>query len=656
MIVTKFVKVPVNSKTKKYYLDLGYIDVDGFFFINVDHLTKSSHSLVESICDYCYSVREISYKEYNRNISFNNKFSCSNKCGSLKKKELSILRYGVDSPSKLDHIKDKSKKTNLERYGCEEYMKTDDFKEKSTNSKLKRYGRSNLMSLDDIKDRIKKTNLEKYGVENVFQSDEIKFKIRKSNLEKYGYEYYCSTQEYRDKYINTNLDRYGVDHPMKLDLFFEKVKKTNFDKYGSYYMSTSDFKDRSRKTNLEKYGVEYPTMSELVKEKIRLTNLLNLGVEYPMMSEIVRDKSKKTNLKKYGREYVSQSEKIRKKYMNCMDEGYMEYDPISKNSIYRCNVGHKFQIKSDNYLSRLHAGLKICTVCNPIGDSTSIMEKELFEFIGSIYSGEIVQSYRDDLEIDIYLPGIGLGFEFNGLYWHSERYKDRKYHLNKTNHFKERGIRIIHIWEDDWIYRGEIVKSQIIHLIGKSNRILARKCEIFEIDASMANKFLDENHIQGSVVSVINLALIYEDKIVCVMSFNNLEGRKRMSENEWCLSRYCNLLGSSVVGGASKCLSYFLKKYSPTRIVSYSDKNWSIGSMYPIIGFSFISDSQPDYKYLYEGIRVNKSRFRKSEIKRKFNCDISNISNISESEFLFSKGIYKIFDCGKTKFEWVYKK
>jgi hypothetical protein len=47
---------------------------------------------------------------------------------------------------------------------------------------------------------------------------------------------------------------------------------------------------------------------------------------------------------------------------------------------------------------------------------------------------------------------LKLGFEFNGLYWHSNKFKEKNYHLNKTDWFKEKGI-YAYIWEDDWILR-----------------------------------------------------------------------------------------------------------------------------------------------------------------------------------------------------------
>ena len=89
-----------------------------------------------------------------------------------------------------------------------------------------------------------------------------------------------------------------------------------------------------------------------------------------------------------------------------------------------------------------------------MNSTSSFKEKELYDFIKLIYSGEIITSYRSGLEIDIYLPELKIGFEFNGLYWHSELFKDKNYHLDKTKYFKENGIRIIHVcayrdWETD---------------------------------------------------------------------------------------------------------------------------------------------------------------------------------------------------------------
>jgi hypothetical protein len=241
------------------------------------------------------------------------------------------------------------------------------------------------------------------------------------------------------------------------------------------------------------------------------------------------------------------------------------------------------------------------------------------------------------LEIDIYLPKINLGIEFNGLYYHSNKFKDKNYHLNKTKYFEERGIRIIHIWEDDWNYKKNIIMSQIKNWLNSTdNKIFARKCEVKEIkDSKIVSKFLNDNHIQGQVASSLKLGLYFKDELVSLMTFDHYEGRKKMLQNNWNINRFCNKLNYNIIGGASKLFKYFTKNYDVEKVISYSDKDWSLGELYKTLGFVKKSDSNPDYKYIIEGKRYHKSKFRKSK------------TGISESEL----EIIKIYDCGKIKWE-----
>ena len=129
------------------------------------------------------------------------------------------------------------------------------------------------------------------------------------------------------------------------------------------------------------------------------------------------------------------------------------------------------------------------------------------------------------------------------------------------------------------------------------------------------------------------------------MTFNRLEGRFKMNKDEWNLSRFCSKLNTNVVGGASKLLNYFQKKYEAKRIISYADKDWSNGYLYEKLGFKNIKESRPDYKYIIDNRRVNKSRYRKSRLNTK----------LSESQEMKFRNIQKIWDCGKIKFELKYK-
>lgn len=65
-----------------------------------------------------------------------------------------------------------------------------------------------------------------------------------------------------------------------------------------------------------------------------------------------------------------------------------------------------------------------CLICKPYIRGTSIMEKEIYDYIKSILtdSFEIQTKVRGIIsgELDIFIPAKNVAIEFNGIYWHSE--------------------------------------------------------------------------------------------------------------------------------------------------------------------------------------------------------------------------------------------
>ena len=111
---------------------------------------------------------------------------------------------------------------------------------------------------------------------------------------------------------------------------------------------------------------------------------------------------------------------------------------------------------------------------------TSISEKEISDFIKSICNYEILENDRNIIspkELDIYIPQKNLAIEFDGLYFHSTKFgKDSDYHLGKTLACEEKGIRLIHIFEDEWLFKRQIVESIIKSALGiYKQKIFARK-------------------------------------------------------------------------------------------------------------------------------------------------------------------------------------
>ncbi len=454
-----------------------------------------------------------------------------------------------------------------------------------------------------------------------------------------GYKEYCSNKcssnnkKVKAKLKDTLLKKYNIDHYSRTNDFKQKVKQTSLEKYGvDNYSKTNEYLEKSKKTYLEKYGVDNYTKTDEYLEKTINTNIKKYG-------ESSHTKTDKYKSERRGKSIFKTEEYRLENFEIAKNPYYIKYLD-DKESLFNCDLGneHSFTINTDNYYGRIYNENPICTVCYPIELNSSIKEIELQEFIKKNYSDKLIFNYKDKYEIDIYLPNLKIGFEFNGIWRHSNKYKHKYYHLDKTNYFKERGIRIIHIWEDDWLYKKEIIKSQILSFINKlAHKIWARKCSIKEVSIKEAKEFLNKNHLQGFVKSNIKLGLYYEQELVSIMSFDKYEGRKKMLELDWNLNRFCVKNYISIAGSASKLLKYFIKFYNPNRIVSYADKDWSEGKLYRKIGFDELYSTTPDYKYLINGIRSHKSKFRKLES-------------------LVMKDTAKIYDCGKIKFELkVYK-
>ena len=273
-------------------------------------------------------------------------------------------------------------------------------------------------------------------------------------------------------------------------------------------------------------------------------------------------------------------------------------------------------------------------------------ENTLYEYIKSIYDGNIIQSNRSILsgkELDIYLPDYKIAIEYNGLYSHQHRpsetkeclIKGKSYHLQKTLDCAKQGIHLLQFYSDEWLLKEDIVKSVISSKLNLNQKIFARKCEKIILETHQKNNFLNDNHIQGEDKSKIKLGLLYEDDLVCVMTFC----KSRFNKNyKWELSRFSNKMGINVIGGFSKLLKWFRKDYDGN-IVSYADRRYSNGNVYLKNGFENIRVNSPSYYYIDKNCnkRYNRMMFQKKIIGA-YDC--------TEYEKAREMGYNKIYDCG----------
>jgi very-short-patch-repair endonuclease len=339
-------------------------------------------------------------------------------------------------------------------------------------------------------------------------------------------------------------------------------------------------------------------------------------------------------------EYIKQAKQI---HGDKYDYSNVDYTHSENKITIVCPIHGEFEKHPTNHTHKKQG----CPKCS----SQYSQQEEFVENFLKRYNINYIHNDRSTIspfELDFFCPDQKIAIEVNGIYWHSEfNGKDKNYHLNKTKLCQDKGIKLIQIFEDEFIQKAEIVKSRLRSLFGLTQyRIYARSCEIREIDSKLKNKFLKKYHIQGECKSKIKLGLFYKNRLVAVMTF----GQNRFSkEKQWELIRYATISNFRILGGAGKLLKYFKTIYNPIYIKTYADLRWSEGNMYKKLGFNHIHNSAPNYFYFKKSLeRLSRVQFQKHKLKHKL--EIFN-SSLSEWENMQINGYDRIFDCGNMVFE-----
>ncbi len=462
---------------------------------------------------------------------------------------------------------------------------------------------------------------------------EYKEKRRQTLLKRFGVAAPGAIPGIQEKIKTSNLAKYGVTHPSKLKKVQVQRVADNMARWGvPHYTQTEDFKHKSKATNIKKYGVEYAMQSKEVQDLYKCKLLEYYGVDNLFKSEEIKTRIKTTNLKKYGAENPAQNKKIHDKIIATNIIRYGFPNPTQNREIY---------LKALETLQARYGKTSLFSFCGKT-------QKEINIWLNSLgFDFKPDRKLLNGFELDMYDQDARFAVEYCGLYWHSEaapKPKNNKYHYNKYKLCKEAGVRLITIFEDEWLYRNSQVRSFLTSALGKNtNKLMARKCQVVLIDNVEAKKHIDLWHIQGATNTIkVAAALVYNNEIVAIMSF----GRHPRDNNVTVLDRLCFKPNTSIAGGASKLFQFLLEESKLEKISSWSDNRWSYGNIYSNLNFKLVKELKPDYSYYDKtrNIRVSKQ----SQKKDNTGCPAS----MTESTWCRNHDLYRIWDCGKIRWEY----
>lgn len=535
--------------------------------------------------------------------------ACSEKCRQLRIERTCMEKYGYKCSVNSEYGRKKGEETCIRKYGVPRYSMTDDFKSK-----------------------FKQIMLSKYGVEHPLQNNEIKSRFLATNIIRYGGKSPQCSEYVREKSINTFQKRYrgiGFASPDTS----KKIKETTIDKFGCYPAAKSDeVKQRIAKTFIEKYGSPSWASSKFASEH-KISNPDNVENYLKF-----KDDPKKFILENF----------IDKPTVNEICEITGVTDTTVYDILIEKDIRHLADFKSSN------------------------IEKHIYKFLLNFFSPEQIKRNSrkviSPLEVDFYIPDKKLAIECNPTITHNSSFSDpwgqeRKapnYHKLKSDMCQAKGIFLFHIFGYEWANRREIILSMLQNLIGATSyKEYARNTSIRSVSSSEACSFLQNNHRQGATNASINLGLYNkQNELVSLMCFNKI--RKNIgrtcndSENTYELSRFCNKINMSIVGGASKLLSWFTRNVQFDKIVSFSDKSHTKGNLYSKLGFEKVTESQPGYVWvnLDDDSYMTRTKCQKHNLCKVFD-DVSEsfIKDNTEKEIMMSHGYCQVFDSGTIRWE-----
>jgi very-short-patch-repair endonuclease len=410
--------------------------------------------------------------------------------------------------------------------------------------------------------------------------------------------------------INYIADKFGL-HRSSVKTYCEKIGLE----------LSGDNQAKMQRTMHERYGAAHVMQSQELKEKV-LDSINKTYSDADKKSEII-SKIKAKMLEKYGTDDIlnksDKQEELQKKRRRTRVKNGNEVEFEGQTAK---QIAKKLGISIYTFHERVRKwGLvPACTIEKHQTD----IEIPISYMLKENNIAYKTQHYVDGKIADFYIPENNLLIEADGLYWHSEAViKDKYHHFNRRLHFLKHGLTPLFFRGNEIDSKFPIVRSIILNKLNRSTQLGARKCKIIQIPKEAAREFFSENHLMGSGKGT-TFALSHNNTIFSALQLKSIDKENKQYE----ISRFCNKLNYSVIGGFSRLLSCILKNIDISSLITYTDLRYGLGDYLKDFGFT---SSQPHLSFKWTDGRQIFSRMK-----------FPNNSG-------YVAGLCKLWDCGQQK-------
>ncbi len=215
--------------------------------------------------------------------------------------------------------------------------------------------------------------------------------------------------------------------------------------------------------------------------------------------------------------------------------------------------------------------------------------------------------------------------------------------------YQHEGKLLVHLWEDVWLLNQSRVLSRIKSFLGINLTIHGRKTKIIPLDFKETRSFFKEYHLQGYIKAKSNYGLMYNNDLVAAASFSVRRPMKSKGVNYYSseLIRFASKDNVTVVGGLSKLLQHHFKQVNLNDIMTYADRDWSLGKGYEKLGFNLTTITDPAYLYVDEN---TKSRYFPHRLPKEILSAFDQQNELDLDAYLATHGFVKAFNTGNLKY------
>lgn len=221
--------------------------------------------------------------------------------------------------------------------------------------------------------------------------------------------------------------------------------------------------------------------------------------------------------------------------------------------------------------------------------------------------------------------------------------------LNLQAEYAQENKLLVQLWEDVWMAKRDQVLARINSFLGKNKSLHARKTQVEVLAAKQMRVFLTAFHLQGYVNAKYHYGLVIDNQLVAAASFSETRPMKSKGDAYQSaeLVRFASRSGITVVGGLSKLIKHYVKQIAPNDIMTYADRDWSLGKGYDKLKFQLSEVTSPAFLYIH---LATLTRYFPHRLPKEIKLAYESQNALHLDDFLLSKGFVKIFNTGNLKY------